>query len=194
MNAIKRVGVYVLPFVILELILGVISEFELVSSFTVPPWSGSTFLLTLTILIIGVLIPFWIYWRAVKVKRIATPLIEMPEIVDEKTAQKPEIRPPIPQSVQAAHSVLGGVVEDYPITPQRYLPPANLSAPVGGGGSKPSPTPTQSPTPSPTPSPSPQPSAQQPGAVGAGLGGSGTQDQKSDATSTTSIAQPVTKK
>lgn len=195
LNAIKRVGIYVLPFVILELMLGVISEFELVSSFTVPPWSGSTFLLTLTILIIGVLIPFWIYWRAVKVKRIATPLIEMPEIVaDEKTKSKQEGRPLIAQSVQAAHGVLGGVVEDYPITPQRYLPPANLSAPVGGESSKPSPAPSAAPSAAPSPTPSPQPSAQ-PGAVGgAGLGDSGTQDQKSDIASTSSIAQPVTKK
>jgi hypothetical protein len=158
LNMIKQFLIFVLPFVILELLIGTISGFNLISWVKVPPWTGMVFISNLVILIIGVLVPYWLYWRAVKVKRVDKPLVEMPEIVtgDEAKPKSDVITSTIqPGPAESARGVLGGVVEDYPITPQKYLPPANLSNPVSSGSVSGSATPSQ-PTPAPQPqSPSP---------------------------------------
>jgi hypothetical protein len=133
-NTAKRFCIFILPFIILELLLGTVSVFGWVKWVAVPPWLGLVFLMNLIILVIGVLVPFWLYWRVVMVKRVDRPLVDMPEIISEEESilKTENISPLTIQPVPNPGGVIGGSVEDYPITPQKYLPPANLNRPLGG--------------------------------------------------------------
>lgn len=165
-TALRFVGM-VLPFVVLELVLAGVSAFDLMEGLTIPPWLSLVFLLNVIFLVVGIVLPLGAYWRASKVKRLEAPPAE---VVDE--AAEPELakfkRMTSLQSSRsggpgpAPQGVLSGVVEDFPITPQRYLPPAQLATPIEKPQpSKPSPPPTTPKPPSSEPPvqlvPNPQP-------------------------------------
>jgi len=142
LHSVRRAVFFILPFVVLELIIGAASGSNFVESMTVPPWLSLVFFLNVLILIIGILVPLLIYLRATKVKRLKAPLEDAPEVRSEVVLRSaiapvaPPINPPDPTAAQSVHT---GVVEDYPIARQRYLPSVDFSnieawRPGDGGG------------------------------------------------------------